>query len=139
MKPVKYSHTLLLIAFVWSALQNIKALTPEHIKIIFPAGTLMHSNIPYTNDTLKHHLLDVYLPPDAKGNLPLVVWIHGGGWKLNDKYADMSYMQNTVRGFIDSGYAFASIDYRYSTEAVFPAQIQDCNQALEFFYQHGAT
>jgi len=55
---------------------------------------------------------------------------------LNDKYADMSYMKNTVKGFVDNGYALASIDYRYSTEAVFPAQIQDCNQALEFLYEH---
>ncbi len=55
---------------------------------------------------------------------------------LNDKYADMGYMRHTVRSFLDKGYALASIDYRWSTEAVFPAQIQDCNQALEFLYQH---
>jgi acetyl esterase/lipase len=41
-----------------------------------------------------------------------------------------------VRGFIDSGYAFASIDYRYSTDSIFPAQIKDCNQAIEYLYQH---
>jgi acetyl esterase/lipase len=39
---------------------------------------------------------------------------------------------------MDSGYALASIDYRHSTQAVFPAQIQDCNQAIEFLYQHAA-
>lgn len=139
MKTIKYLYTLLVAAFVLISVQKIKAQAPEHIKKIFPAGTVMHGNIPYANDTLKHHLLDVYLPANAKGNLPLVVWVHGGAWMLNDKYADMSYMQNTVRGFIDSGYAFASIDYRYSTEAVFPAQIQDCNQALEFLYQHAAA
>jgi acetyl esterase/lipase len=56
----------------------------------------------------------------------------------NDKYADMGYMKNTLKGFIDNGYAVASIDYRWSTTAVFPAQIQDCNQALEFLYQNAA-
>lgn len=66
--------------------------------------------------------------------MPLVVWIHGGAWKLNDKFADMGYMKNTVRSFIEQGYAFASIDYRYSTDAVFPAQIQDCNQAISWLY-----
>lgn len=55
---------------------------------------------------------------------------------MNDKYADMGYMKNTIKGFIDSGYALASIDYRFSTDAAFPAQIQDCNQALEYLYQH---
>jgi acetyl esterase/lipase len=54
----------------------------------------------------------------------------------NDKYADMGYMTNTLKEFIEKGYAVASIDYRWSTTAIFPAQIQDCNQALEFLYQN---
>ncbi len=113
-----------------------RAQEPEAIRSIFPEGTVRYGNIPYAGDTLQKHLLDIYLPPDAKGDLPLVVWIHGGAWMLNDKYSDMGYMKNTVRGFIDSGYALASINYRYSTEAPFPAQIRDCNQALEFLYQN---
>jgi acetyl esterase/lipase len=48
----------------------------------------------------------------------------------------MGYMKTTVKSFIDSGYALASINYRYSTTAIFPAQIQDCNQAVEFLYRH---
>lgn len=109
------------------------------VQNLFPAGTVFYQNIPYANDTLKKHLLDIYLPPNAKNNLPLIVWIHGGAWMLNDKYADMGYMKNTVKNFIDSGYAFASINYRYSTDSVFPAQVKDCNQAIEFLYQHAAT
>ena len=106
------------------------------VQNIFPKGTIMYSNLPYANDTLKKHLLDIYLPSNAGRNTPLIVWIHGGAWMVNDKYADMGYMKNTVKAFIDSGYALASIDYRFSTDAVFPAQIQDCNQALEYLYQH---
>lgn len=109
---------------------------PSHIKGIFPEGTIMVKNLSYANDSNKKHLLDIYLPPGKKVRRPLIVWIHGGAWMLNDKYADMGYMKNTVRGFIDSGFAVASIDYRYSTEAIFPAQIQDCNQALEYLDQH---
>jgi len=105
------------------------------VQDIFPKETVMYSNIAYANDTLKKHRLDIYLPPNAT-KLPLVVWIHGGAWMMNDKYADMSYMRNTVKAFSDSGYALASIDYRFSTDAVFPAQIQDCNQAVEYLYQH---
>jgi acetyl esterase/lipase len=48
----------------------------------------------------------------------------------------MNYMKATVKELIDSGYALASIDYRFSTEAPFPAQIQDCNQAVDFLYRH---
>jgi acetyl esterase/lipase len=105
-------------------------------KDLFPQGTVMYGNIPYANDTLKKHLLDIYLPPTGKSSYPVVIWIHGGAWMLNDKYADMGYMANTIKGLIDNGYAVASIDYRYSTTAIFPAQIQDCNQAVEFLYQH---
>jgi acetyl esterase/lipase len=90
----------------------------------------MHNNIPYANDTLKKHLLDIYLPPNANNNTPLIVWVHGGAWMLNDKYADMGYMKNTIKAFINNGYALASIDYRHSTTAIFPAQIQDCNQGI---------
>jgi len=108
------------------------------VQNLFAAGTVFYQNIPYANDTLQKHLLDIYVSPTAKKPLPLVVWIHGGAWMLNDKYADMSYMKNTVKSFVDSGYALASINYRYSTDSVFPAQIRDCNEAIEFLYQHAS-
>lgn len=62
----------------------------------------------------------------------MVVLIHGGGWLVNDKYADIGYMGNTVSALINNGIAVASIDYRWATQAQFPAQIQDCNEALVF-------
>ncbi|MEO8862306.1 MAG: alpha/beta hydrolase [Ginsengibacter sp.] len=105
---------------------------------LFPTGTIFYRNIAYENDTMQKHLLDIYLPANTTKNIPLVVWIHGGAWMMNDKYADMDYMKNTVKGFIEKGYALASINYRYSTDAVFPAQIQDCNAAVEYLYQHAA-
>src|SRR6185369_17357304 len=97
---------------------------------LLPAGTVLKANIPYNNDTLHKHLLDIYLTPNDKGKLPLVILIHGGGWLVNDKYADISYMKKTVSEIISNGFALASIDYRFSTQAVFPAQIQDCNRAV---------
>src|SRR4249920_3473607 len=102
----------------------------------FPQGTVLHGNIPYNNDTLQKHLLDIYLPANAKGKLPLVILIHGGGWLSNDKYADMGYMKKTVAEIVASGFALASIDYRFSTQALFPAQIQDCNRAVSFLYDN---
>src|SRR5690349_11997729 len=100
-------YQLIVFTFLLN-MQNISAQT-SRVQNIFPSGTITYSNVRYANDTLKKHLLDIYLPPDAKNNTPLIVWIHGGAWMLNDKYADMSYMKNTIKGFIDSGYALASI------------------------------
>lgn len=103
---------------------------------VFPEGTILHGNINYNNDTLQKHLLDIYLPVNTKGKLPLVIFIHGGGWLSNDKYADIGYMKKTVAEIISSGFALASIDYRFSTQAVFPAQIKDCNRAVSFLYDN---
>jgi acetyl esterase/lipase len=102
----------------------------------FPQGTVLHGNVPYNNDNLPKHLLDIYLPANTKGKVPLVIFIHGGGWLVNDKYADIGYMKKTVAEIISSGFAIASIDYRYATQAIFPAQIQDCNRAISFLYDN---
>jgi acetyl esterase/lipase len=128
----------LLAIALFSAAVTCMAQVPDRLKDAFPEGTTFHQNVPYARDTLKKHLLDIYYPKTAKGNAPLVIWVHGGGWMQNDKYADMSYMKNTIRTILEKGYALASIDYRHSTTIKFPAQIQDCNQAIDFLYQHAA-
>lgn len=102
----------------------------------FPKGTVLHSNIAYNNDSLPKHLLDIYMPPHINEKLPLVVFVHGGAWWSNDKYADMSYMQKTIAEIVSNGFALASIDYRFSTQSKFPAQIQDCNRAVSFLYDN---
>lgn len=117
---------------------TIVAQVPERLQASFPKQTTFYNNISYANDTLKRHQLDIYLPPNAGTKTPLIVWIHGGAWMMGNRFNDMSYMGNTIKGFLDSGYALATIEYRYSTDAVFPAPLQDCNQALEFLYQHAS-
>ncbi|HTJ49113.1 MAG TPA: alpha/beta hydrolase [Cyclobacteriaceae bacterium] len=125
---------LFLLCFTFSNAQ-----IPLSVKAAFPQGTTFYQNISYTNDTLKKHLLDIYLPTNTKLNTPLVIWVHGGAWMVNDKYADMGYMTNTIRSIIDKEYALASIDYRHSTTAPFPAQIQDCMAAVQYLYDHAAS
>ena len=80
--------------------------------------------------------MDIYLPAGAKGKVPLVIFVHGGGWLGNDKYADIGYMKKTVAEIVSSGFALASIDYRFATQAIFPAQIQDCNRAISFLFDN---
>jgi acetyl esterase/lipase len=126
-----YIAFLFLLHFAVSGISQTKQNTVMHL---FPEGTRLHGNIPYLDDTLSKHLLDIYLPPTAKGRVPLVIWVHGGGWLSNDKYADMGYMKATVAAIINQGYALASIDYRFSTQAVFPAQMVDCNAAVSYLF-----
>lgn len=127
-----FLFTLALVGFLTNPgfSQNNRAID------IFPEGTELHGNIPYANDTLKKHLLDIYLPPNATGKVPLVIWVHGGGWMVNDKYADMGYMKQTIAEIINQGYALASIDHRWSSQAIFPAQVIDINAGISFLHDH---
>ncbi len=109
---------------------------PDRLKDSFPTDVVTYQNISYANDTLKNHLLDIYLPAGAKENLPVIVWVHGGGWEEGDKYTAMVEMKRTVKSFIEKGYALASINYRYIAQGIFPVQIQDCVQALQFIHDN---
>lgn len=127
---------IILLVLLTSAFSYAQPPSPSVIQGRLSKGTIIHGNIPYNNDTLKKHLLDIYLPADAKGKLPLVVFIHGGGWVGNDKYADMGYMPSTINAILENGFAIASIDYRFAMDAVFPLILQDCNKAVSFLYDN---
>ena len=75
--------------------------------------------------------LDVYVPHlEADERPPLVVWIHGGGWSGGDKtWLPMLFLT-------ERGYAVASVQYRFTQVATFPAQIDDCRDALRFLRDH---
>jgi acetyl esterase/lipase len=87
-------------------------------------------DLEYAKPDGKPQLLDLYLPQDAAGPLPLVVWIHGGGWQSGDKNGGPALPQ------VKRGYAVASINYRLSREAIFPAQIHDCKAAIRWLRAH---
>lgn len=69
--------------------------------------------------------LDLYFPDEAK-DPPLVVFIHGGGWKSG------SYKRCLTPWLTDYGFAVASISYRLTGKAVFPAQVHDCKAAVRW-------
>ena len=78
--------------------------------------------------------LDLYLPTNAPAPLPLIVWIHGGGFHTSPTARD-DYLPGRIVG---RGYALASIDYRDSKAAPFPAQVQDCKAAVRWLRAHAA-
>jgi acetyl esterase/lipase len=73
-------------------------------------------------------LLDLYLPVGVDKPLPVIVWLHGGGWRNGDRKLGPDFR---VR-FAERGYAMASIEYRLSGEALFPAQIYDVKAAIRW-------
>lgn len=80
--------------------------------------------------------LDLYLP-SGSGPFPLVIMIHGGGFMMGDK-ADGGGLSG-VDQLVAAGYAVASINYRLSAEAKYPAQINDAKAAVRFLRANAAT
>jgi len=73
-------------------------------------------------------------PALARGRpLPVILWIHGGGWSKGRKE-----QHSPAISFLNDGYAVASIEYRLSGEAPFPAQIEDCKAAVRWLRANAA-
>ncbi len=96
-----------------------------------PEGIVAKRDIPYAGTDNARQRLDLYLPekPSNGALLPVVVWIHGGGWRSGDKAGGIS----RVAELVASGhYAGVSVGYRLSAEAIWPAQIHDCKAAIRW-------
>jgi acetyl esterase/lipase len=92
-----------------------------------PAGTKIHRDLEYVKGGHERQRLDLYVPEKADGPLPVIVWIHGGAWLTGSKAGG-----GPALPFVSEGYAVASINYRLSQHAKFPAQIEDCKAAIRW-------
>ncbi|WP_395744289.1 prolyl oligopeptidase family serine peptidase [Prosthecobacter sp.] len=97
-----------------------------------PAGVKELRDLAYVEGGHERHKLDLYLPEKADGPLPLIIWVHGGGWQNGSKDG----CPPLRAGYVAQGYAVASINYRLSGHAVFPAQIEDCKAAIRWLRAH---
>jgi acetyl esterase/lipase len=116
-----------------------------------PEGTKIYRDVPYVTNGHERQKLDLYLPNGSTGSpsgstsltilskskdraqsreegkkVPLIIWIHGGAWLEGSK-------ENRIPSdYPADGYAVASINYRLSQHALFPAQIEDCKAAVRW-------
>jgi acetyl esterase/lipase len=95
-----------------------------------PADIEVYRDLAYILGGHKRQTLDIYTPARNDDPLPLIVWIHGGGWKFGSKSAC------PVLAWTQKGYVVASINYRLSRDAKFPAQIEDCEAAIGWLREH---
>jgi acetyl esterase/lipase len=90
-----------------------------------PKGPIVHRDLPYVTDGHEQQKLDLYLPRTEE-KLPLIIRIHGGAWLAGSKESE------DPQDYLQDGFAMASINYRLSQHAIFPAQIQDCKAAVRY-------
>ncbi len=102
--------------FSRSAMQEVSQITRKLLDIPYGRGS-------------QAQRLDLYLPEQGDGPFPLIVYFHGGGFAVGDKRdGHLSWMLPAV----ERGYALASVNYRLSGEATFPAAVCDAREAVRF-------
>jgi arylformamidase len=88
-------------------------------------------DIPYTKNADKLQTLDVYAPPSAK-NLPVVFWIHGGGWQTGDK-AEVHMKPQVFNG---KGFVFVSTNYRLLPNVDMATLTRDVAKSIRWVHDH---
>lgn len=79
--------------------------------------------------------LDLARPAEGRGPFPVVICLHGGGWRMGNKRDMRSWIQLLAR----EGYVAASVGYRLAPDHTFPAQIEDCKTAVRFLRANAET
>jgi acetyl esterase/lipase len=94
------------------------------------------TNLPYTSPAHERQVLDIYAPPGAK-DLPVVFWIHGGGWQAGDKTS----VQLKPQTFVAKGFVFVSTNHRLLPHVEMRAIFQDVAKSIGWVHkniaQHG--
>lgn len=105
----------------------------------FPKGVTGISDVTYESlPGFRPLTLDLYLPSDRKSPHPLVLYIHGGGWTAGHSRQSGAFddFPGVLAALAARGYTVASLNYRLSSEAPFPAAIQDVKAAIKFVRAH---
>ena len=88
-------------------------------------------DVPYADPAQPRQVLDVYSPKKAK-NLPVVFWIHGGGWQAGDQ----SSVQLKPKAFVDRGFVFVSTNYRLLPGVDMATIVRDVAKSVRWVHDH---
>lgn len=134
------------VALSWTALGAAAQPVPSVPKYpshdaTFAGGVTGRPDVTYSTVVGYRPLtLDLYLP-STPGPHPLVVYVHGGGWERGEKRLAGTFVSwpDTLASIAARGYVVASVSYRLSGEARFPAALTDVKTALAFLRSHAQT
>jgi len=98
-----------------------------------PENVIETENVEYKNINGKSLQMDIYQPKGLTKPAPLLVFIHGGGWKGGQRSDYLVYLTH----FAKMGYVTATVSYRLVGIAPYPACVEDIRDAVQFLYQNG--
>lgn len=123
--PVGYHYVIPGYIAVGTGLEKLINMTPE-----VPSDIEVINDIEYKNINGKSLQLNIYKPRNTPKGSPLLVFIHGGGWR-SGKRSD--YQVYTV-AFAKKGYMTATVSYRLLKDGPYPACVEDIMDAVQWFY-----
>ena len=94
---------------------------------------LVERDIPYAEPKNPRQTLDVYRPAAGK-NLPVVVWVHGGGWRAGDK----TEVAGKPLAFTRKGFVFISVNYRFVPDVTMDTIARDVAKSVRWAHDHAA-
>lgn len=116
--------------------QHGKEMPP--LAVSYPGGVRTLAGIPYRVVDGQELVLDLYLPPESKAARPTVLFVHGGGFVIGHRrmMGAATDFPERLAALAAKGYVVASMEYRFSPKAFFPAQIQDAKAAVAWLRDH---
>lgn len=111
-------------------------------EVPFPGDVVAWPQVEISNlDGFRPVRMDIYAPRDRSKARPAVLWVHGGGWSRGDARTAGAYANwpAVLASLAARGFVVASLDYRLSGEAKFPAQIQDVKAAVRHLRSQAAV
>ena len=91
----------------------------------------MLANIPYVTRGEQALRMNLYIP-EGEGPFPAVMLVHGGAWRMGNRW----HMHSVAQKLASRGYSVASISYRFAPAHRFPAQLEDCADAVRFLRKY---
>ncbi len=128
-----FSVFLLVAGLAFTADSAQPNANPPPRRSSLPPGARPFRDLEYGHANNHAMRLDLYLPEKEDHRLPLIIWIHGGGWRGGSKDVPSPALPFTAKG-----YAVAQVGYRLTREATFPAQIYDCKAAVRWLRANAA-
>jgi acetyl esterase/lipase len=90
------------------------------------------TDISYSSELHQRKQLDIYRPENRNQKLPILIHIHGGGWKIGDKNIQRKHGEF----YSNNNIIFININYRLTPEIQHPVHVQDCAEAVAWVFQH---